>query len=50
MMVRHCDRTRTLACQQEHKEVKWRPGQKPVWRPHIRTWDLSEAKLLYWRM
>ena len=24
-------------------------GKKLVWRPHVRTWDLLEAHLLYWR-
>ena len=24
-------------------------GIKQVWRPHVRTWGLSEANLLYWR-
>ena len=24
-------------------------GKKQVWRPHVRTWDLSEANILYWR-
>jgi len=23
--------------------------KKPVWRPRVWTWDLSEASLLYWR-
>jgi len=23
-------------------------GQKQVWRPHVRTWGLSEANVLYW--
>ena len=25
-------------------------GKKQVWRPHVRTWGLSEANVLYWRM
>jgi len=25
-------------------------GKKQVWRPHVRTWDLSEANVLYWRL
>jgi len=24
-------------------------GKKQVWRPHVRTWGLSEAKVLEWR-
>jgi len=24
-------------------------GKKQVWHPHVRTWALSEANLLYWR-
>ena len=24
-------------------------GKKQVWRPHVRTWGLSEANVLYWR-
>jgi len=24
-------------------------GKKQVWRPHVRTWGLSEANTLYWR-
>ena len=24
-------------------------GKKQVWRPHVRTWGLSEANSLYWR-
>ena len=24
-------------------------GKKQVWRPHVRTWALSEANLLHWR-
>ena len=24
-------------------------GMKQVWRPHYRTWSLSEANVLYWR-
>ena len=24
-------------------------GKKQVWRPHIRTWGISEANVLYWR-
>jgi len=24
-------------------------GKKKNWRPHVRTWTLSEANLLYWR-
>ena len=24
-------------------------GKKQVWRPHVRTWDLSETNVLYWR-
>jgi len=24
-------------------------GKKQVWRPHVWTWGLSEANLLYWR-
>jgi len=23
-------------------------GNKQLWRPHVRTWDLSDANLLYW--
>jgi len=24
-------------------------GKKQVWRPHARTWDLSEANVLFWK-
>ena len=24
-------------------------GKRQVWRPYVRTWDLSEANVLYWR-
>ena len=24
-------------------------GKKQLWRPHVRTWGLSEANVLYWR-
>ena len=24
-------------------------GMKQVWRPHVRTWGLSEANVLYWK-
>jgi len=24
-------------------------GNQQVWRPHVRTWGLSEANVLYWR-
>jgi len=24
-------------------------GKMQVWRPHVRTWGLSEANVLYWR-
>jgi len=24
-------------------------SKKQVWRPHVRTWDRSEANVLYWR-
>jgi len=24
-------------------------GKKRVWRPHVRTWGLSEFNVLYWR-
>jgi len=24
-------------------------GKKQVWHPHVRTWGLSEANVLYWR-
>ena len=24
-------------------------GEKQVWRPYVRTWDLSEPNALYWR-
>jgi len=24
-------------------------GKKQVWRPHVWTWGLSEANVLYWR-
>ena len=24
-------------------------GKKQVWRPHVRTWGLSEANVLFWR-
>jgi len=23
-------------------------GKKQIWRPHVRTWDLSELNVLYW--
>ena len=29
-------------------EVRWRRGKKQVWRPHLRTWGLSEANVLHW--
>jgi len=35
---------------QGRNEIKWRPGKKQVWFSHVRTWDLSEANLLYLRM
>ena len=37
------------ATEQGSNEVWWRPGKKQVWRPHVRTWDLSEANILYWK-
>ena len=33
---------------QGRNEVRWRPGQKTTLHPHVRTWGLSEANLLYW--
>ena len=38
--------SRTIWCSdQRRNEVRWwRPG-----RPHVRTWGLSEANVLYWR-
>jgi len=24
-------------------------GRKQVWRPHVRTWDVSEVNVVYWR-
>jgi len=27
-----------------HNEDRWHRGKKQVWHPHVRTWDLSEAK------
>jgi len=38
-----------FAIVQGRNEVRWRPARKPVWRPHVRTWGLSEANSLYWR-
>jgi len=29
--------------------VRRRPGKTQVWRPHFRTWGLSEENVLYWR-
>jgi len=35
---------------QGHNDVRWHPGQEAqVWRPHVRTWGLSEVYVLYWR-
>jgi len=33
---------------QRRNEARWRRGKEQVWRPHIRTWGLSEANVLYW--
>jgi len=35
--------------EQRRNEVRWRRGKNQVWRPHVRTWSLSEANVLYWR-
>jgi len=29
-------------------EVRWRLGIQ-VWRPHVWTWGLSEANVLFWK-
>ena len=35
---------------QRRNEVRWRRDKKQVWRPHVRTWGLSEANVPYWRV
>ena len=34
-------------CKQARNEVKWPTGQQQVWRPHVRTWRLLKADVLY---
>ena len=34
---------------QGRNEVRWRPRQEQVWRPRVRTWNLTEANALNWR-
>jgi len=34
---------------QGRNEVGWRAGQEASLVPHVRTWGLSEAIVLYWR-
>ena len=36
-------------CCQGRNEVRWRSGQETSLAPHVWTWDLSEANLLYWK-
>jgi len=36
-------------CAQGRNEVRCAWGKKQVWRPHVRTWGLSEANVLCWR-
>ena len=43
------DSDKCLWCHQGRNEVRWRPGKKQVWRPHVQTWDHSDANLLHWR-
>ena len=35
---------------QGRNEVRWRPGQEATLAPHVRTWGLSEAKVLHWTL
>ena len=34
---------------QGRNEVVWRPGQEASLAPHVRTWGLWDANVLYWR-
>ena len=36
-------------CFQGRHEVIWRPGQEASLAPHVGTWRLSEANILYWK-
>ena len=36
-------RTACVQHRQGRNEIRWRPGQEASWRPHVRTWGLSEA-------
>ena len=34
---------------QGRNKVRWRPGQEVSLAPHIRTWGLLEANVIYWK-
>jgi len=34
---------------QGRNEVRWCPGQEASLAPHVQSWSLSEAYVLYWR-
>ena len=46
--------SRRFACvwllNQGLNEVRWRPGQEASLAPHLRTWGLPVANVLYWRI